>query len=66
MKRKKIAEAGANKKDRERAHRDFERSLTDGRQLTQMNATLNDALDVYLEWCEQLHSGQRSDVGGNP
>ena len=55
MKRKKIAEAGANKKDREQAHRDFERSLTDGRQLTQMNATLNDALDVYLEWCEQLH-----------
>ena len=30
-KRQKIAEAGANKKDRERLHHDFERSLTDGR-----------------------------------
>ena len=55
MKRKKIAEAGANKKDRERLYHDFGRSLTDGRQLTQTNATLNDAFDVYLKWCEQLH-----------
>ena len=49
----KIAEAGANKKDRERLYHDFERSLLDGRLLTRENATVNDALDVYLKWCEQ-------------
>ena len=46
-KRKKIAEAGANKKEREKAHRDFERSLTDGRLITRENATFGDACNVY-------------------
>src|SRR6476620_1498973 len=54
-KREWIAKAETNKKDREDRRHDFKRSLTDGRTLTQENATFNDALDAYLKWCEQLH-----------
>jgi hypothetical protein len=54
-KRQKIAEAGANKKDRERLYHDFGRSLTDGRFVTKESATFNDALDGFERWCEQRH-----------
>ena len=54
-KQKKIAEAGANKKDRERLYHDFGRALIDGRMITQENATFGDALDRYEKWCEQRY-----------
>lgn len=57
-KRKKIAEAGANKKDRERLYHDFGRSLTDGRFVTSETATFGDALDRFERWCEQRHRTQ--------
>ena len=39
---RKIAEAGVNKKDRERLYHDFRHSLTDGRLITRENATFGD------------------------
>ena len=63
-KRRKIAEAGANKKDRERLYHDFRHSLTDGRMITRENATFGDAIDLYEKWCEQRHAtGDRMSAG---
>ena len=46
-KRKKIAEAGANKKDRERLYHDFGRALTDGRMITKRNSNVRRCLGPF-------------------
>ena len=52
-KREKIAEADANKKERDKAYRDFENKLESGQRVGKSNLTFGDALDAYEKWCEQ-------------
>jgi integrase len=62
--RKSIAAAGTNKKERERAYHDFRHSLADDKQVSKANLTFNDAADAYEKWCEQrLEVHDRMEAG---